>query len=259
MKKILILFLLLICVILAGNNLTSIRPGIKDIILGKTYKEINELLTKNYQIQIGSDNVSIFSSELTIESFIQKYSPLIMNLREIHEWDYNKFKNFAEKEPYKNFIEPASREIWLTTEYPLKFKRWKKFRFMLTNFNPFVRRVDLAFYKDILYYARFYIKDKYKFNDTYLAENEERFLMHLYVKYKKDYGNPVLFNNYEYQWRDNNVELALDGKNSTLTFKDYKTSKLVVRYLKNVSIILSKMQIDIQKQHDYVEHNLRDF
>lgn len=263
MKKLVILILLSLPIWLNSQDVvrqtSGIKPGVKDITLGKTLVEMNELLTKKYKIQIGSDHEDIFSNEINMENYIVKFAPSIARLRDYNKWNHAKLVQFVEKQPYNAFVESVDLQTYLVSEYPLRFKRWKRFRMMLKNFNPFVQRVDLAYYRDVLYYARFYVKDRYAFNDTYLPENEQRFLMHLYVKYKRDYGQPILFNNTEYHWRDNRYELSLDGLNSTVTFSDFRINRLVVRYLKNVSIILSRMQVELTRQGDYVEHHLQDF
>jgi hypothetical protein len=236
-----------------------IKPGVKDILLGKTRDEILKLIKEKYKSNPGSDNACVFKNHLSMESFIEKYAPAIASLRSHREWKYKDFVKLTVKFPYNNFIEAESIRVWLTSEYPLKYKRWKKYKIMLAALNPFVRRVDLAFYRDILYYAKFYIKAGYRFNDTYLPENEENFMMHLYTTYQAMYGPPIIFNNFEYHWRDKNVELSLDGKNASITFIDFNVDKFVVRYLKNVSIVLAKMQQDIITRADYVDRYLRDF
>ncbi len=242
-----------------GVHYTAIKPGVKQILLGKTHKEIKKLLNEKYNVKINNERANIFPGDINIRTYITRFGPVLMGIRNYRNWDYERLLKFMNNKLYSKFIQPVSREEWLTSDFPLKFKRWKRHRIMLKNFNPFVLRVDLAFYRGVLYYAKFYIKDRYSFNDTYLPENEERFMRHLYLKYKRLYGRPVLFNHYEYHWRDNKVELALDAKNSTLTFTDFRTDKLVVRYLKNVSIILSKMQMQILHKADYVDKYLKDF
>jgi hypothetical protein len=238
---------------------TSIKPGVREILLGKKFSEIKKILNKKYNIKFVDDRADIFTGDLNIKAFIEKYSPVLTYLRSYRGWKYGKLLKFMENNIFKSFLEPVGRDEWLESDYPVRFKRWKRYRIMLKNFNPFVRRVDLAFYKNVLYYAKFYVKNHYRFNDTYLPKNEEKFLQHLYLKFKRIYGQPILFNNYQYHWRDNKVELALDGKNSTLTFTDYRTDKLVVRYLKNVSIVLARMQMRILNQADYVDKYLKDF
>ncbi len=272
MKRILLHIIFVLCIPMIMNTAqndqdntksrvyyTGIKPGVREILIGTTLKDLKQSLKQKYKINLIKDNANIFPGNLTIESFITRFSPVLEGIRAYRNWTYNRLLKFLQNKLYKSFLEPVSKGKWLTTDFPLKFKRWKKYRIMLKNFNPFVRRADLAFYRGVLYYARFYVVDRYSFNDTYLPKNEERFMRHLYKKFKRLYGSPILYNNYQYHWRDNEVELALNGKNSTLTFTDLRTDRLVVRYLKNVVIVLSRMQNQILHRADYIDKHLRDF
>jgi len=342
MKKWLILFIIILPIFLNSASIENrgtqtdsiIKPGIKDILLGKTHYEIIfKLILKKYNSLAGVDDAPIFSDFLSMEEYIERFAPSIKTLREKRKWNYYKFISFLNDtrsvESFSRFVEPVTRTEYEETEYPLKFKRWKRYRIMLKDFNVFVRRVDLAFYNKILYYAKFYVVDKYRFDDTYSPDsveivperieidrfekfvlkriddfNHKKFIAQVYIKdenaeayflktglsdteklkikdilygagyfpnrddnfmrrifhkFRLKYGTPMLLNNFEYRWYDIKTELILDGKNSSLTYINRNTDGLVVRYLKNVAIILSRIQKKLTDEANYVDHNLSDF